>query len=108
MAILKESENGIEVSWRNGGSRVIPLLTRDELRAFAPRVFEESKEWENDKGDMFTLPLEMFHAVLRRRYPNITILEIKDNLDHRTFVDAWQKLWAASWLNLVKIVGPHN
>jgi hypothetical protein len=69
-------------------------------------VLEASKDWERGKGDHFSLPLEVYHSALRRRYPDITIREIEENFETEDFADAWKHIWGTSYLNLMSIKGP--
>lgn len=105
MAIIKESTDGIEITW-GAEMRTIPLLTREEAEKFLPQVLEASKEWEHGGGDQFTLPLEVILSAMRRRYPETTIAEIEENFDPYDWSEVWQRIWSATYLNLLAIKGP--
>jgi hypothetical protein len=113
MAIIRETSEGIEFRWRDGSIRVLPLMTIDEYRAWLPKVTEAKRRWlEREEpvrfdgsDDAITLPLQVIHAVLSRRYPDVTSQELEESLDVPTLNTLWHNLWSLSHLNL-RIVSP--
>ena len=98
MGIIRESADGIEIRWSDG-SRLVPLLTREEVERFWPRVETKQKEWRDGTDtDAITLPLEIIHAAMSRNYRGITIADLEDNLTSTTLKALWHALWAATYL----------
>ena len=98
MGIIRESTDGIEIRW-SGGTRLVPLLTREEVERFGPRVEKKQKEWlEGTDTDATSLPLEIIHAAMRRNYRDITIADLENNLTLSTLKALWHALWAATYL----------
>jgi hypothetical protein len=105
MSIIAKSVEGIEISWP-GGSRIIPLLTGDEITKFLPLVTAASLEWEKGQGDAITLPVTVILAAAQRRYPEMTRDDLEENLFGSTLKNLWQELWALSFLNFGADSGP--
>ena len=103
MTIIRESAKGIEIPWSDG-ARLVPLLTREEVERFWPRVQTKQKEWLHgtDTGAI-SLPLEIIHATMSRKYPGLTTADLKDNLTPSTLKAVWQALWAATYRHHVHV-----
>jgi hypothetical protein len=97
--IVRESLEGIEIAWpAGGGTRVIPLLTRGEI-----------KTWLAGTGTgcsgMAKLTLETILSALRRRYPAVTAKDLAQNLTPRDTLPLWRSLWECSELNNLRAKG---
>jgi hypothetical protein len=90
--IVRGHSVGIGIPWRDGGARIVPLMTADELRNFFPRYKEIEPAWRtNPNADAVSFPLEVISCLMARRYPEITLKEIADNLTP----DELPRLWRA-------------
>jgi hypothetical protein len=70
MAIIREDSEGIEISWSEG-TRIVPLLTLEEVKVFWPKVERKQREWlDGTDNDAITVPLEIIHSVMKRNYPD--------------------------------------
>jgi hypothetical protein len=103
MAIIRESADGIEIPWSDG-TRLMPLLTREEVERFWPRVQTKQKEWlDGTDTDAISLPLEIICAAMNRKYRELTLADLEDNLTPSTLKALWQALWAATYLYHVPV-----
>jgi hypothetical protein len=101
MSIVAESAEGIEITWLAGGTRVVPLLTFDQVKELWPEVDQTQKEWlAGTNDDAITLPLRVILSAMQQNYPDLTISDLEANLTTATLRDLWQKLWSVSYLNM--------
>jgi hypothetical protein len=89
--VLKSDLEGREIPWR-AGSQIVPHLTRQDVEQFWPRVEKQQSEWLLGKSN-FDLPLAIILVLMSRKYPSLTIEELKDNLTASTLRDLWHYLW---------------
>ncbi len=100
MSVISKSVEGVEISWTDGTSRTVPLLTGDEITKWWPEVSAAMLEWKEGRGDAIEMPITIVLAAAQRRYPAMTREELEENLDMPTLRKLWQELWALSFLNL--------
>jgi hypothetical protein len=107
--IVRQTVEGLEISWRSGGTRIVPLLNAEEVFQYLPdyekyeaeiRVGLTKRETANGP------PLMVVYSALRRKYPDLSPVEMWKNLDWETLHAVWSSLWCCVFLEGVEAVGP--
>jgi hypothetical protein len=107
--IVRQTVEGLEISWRDGTTRIVPLLTADEVFHYLPEyeAYEaELKAGLTKRATANRLPLMVVYDAMKRKYPDLNPVELWKNLDHDTLHAVWSSLWCCVFLAGVEAVGP--
>jgi hypothetical protein len=93
MPILRESIDGIEVTWGddNRETRVVPLLTPEEYQT-ARDYMERAHEAEDPTIPYIVAAAVIRNALIRRYDDALSVLDVVENLDARDVAPLWNKL----------------